>query len=538
VKVTVLTTALVPMEMWGLWSKYSCYTQLVRIYTWILRFVNNCKAAPADRILHTTLSSGELVASRKALLLRQQHDSYPEVFQWIKSKKTMPGHHALAGMVVQLHEHALVVSGRVRREATAEPRKLRPLSLKHSLTRLLVQTEHRKQLHSGTSILMSVLGQSYFIPGLRAFLKRLSKTCAICQRANAKTLSLQMGLLPAARTSPSPPFAVVGIDFAGPFQIKRGSQRKPTLIKAYTCLFVCMSTRAIHLEVCVSMDTDEFLAAFHRFCHRRGTPEVIYSDNGSNFIGAKSELKQIQKMLHDSSHSLSHVSAAKEIQWKNTPPRSPHFGGIWEAGVREMKRLLKKVVAPHPLRYEEFESVLISVEAALNSRPLVPMGATDPEEDLTLTPGHFLIGRALLAPPARTASFAKKSYLRRWQLVQRLQQELWSAWKGYYLSHLQSRTKWRKSQANSDISVGDIVFVKDETLARGRWPLARITDTYPGSDGVVRVVDLMCNGATYKRSVHCLVKLHLFDDIRSAAAATDSSADISSTATLKDISSV
>lgn len=89
-----------------------------------------------------------------------------------------------------------------------------------------------------------------------------------------------------------------------------------------------------------------------------------------------------------------------------------------------MKRLLKKLVAPHPLRYEEFESVLISIEAALNSRPLIPLGATNPDEDLTLTPGHFLIGRALLAPPTKPASAAKKSYLRRWQLVQRLQQEL------------------------------------------------------------------------------------------------------------------
>ncbi len=173
-----------------------------------------------------------------------------------------------------------------------------------------------------------------------------------------------------------------------------------------------------------------------------------------------------------------------------------------------MKRLLKKLVSPHPLRHDEFETVLISVEAALNSRPLVPLGATDPDEDLTLTPGHFLIGRALLAPPVRNASNAKKSYLRRWQLVQRLQQELWTSWKGYYLSHLQSRTRWKKAQANTDISVGDIVFLKDDTLARGRWPLAKIIAVYPGQDGVVRVVDLRCNGSIYKRSAHCLVKLH------------------------------
>ncbi len=73
-------------------------------------------------------------------------------------------------------------------------------------------------------------------------------------------------------------------------------------------------------------DTEEFLAAFHRFSHRRRTPEVVFSDNGSNFVGASKELKQIQKMLHDSEHSVSHLSAAKEIKWHHTPPRSPTLG--------------------------------------------------------------------------------------------------------------------------------------------------------------------------------------------------------------------
>ena len=90
-----------------------------------------------------------------------------------------------------------------------------------------------------------------------------------------------------------------------------------------------------------------------------------------------------------------------------------------------MKRLLKKMVAPHPLRHDELQSVLIEVEASLNSRPLVALGATEPEADLALIPGHFLTGRPLRAPPTRPASTAKLPHLRRWQLVQRLQQDLW-----------------------------------------------------------------------------------------------------------------
>ncbi len=146
------------MGVWDLWNKYSSYTQLVRIYTWIQRFINNCRST-CDRNLHHTLTSDELKKTRTALITRQQQDSFPEVFQWIKQGRTLPGSHALAGMVVQLHEHILVVSGRVRREASIEPRKLRPLSLNHHLTKLLVVTEHQKQLHSdvgtGTILLHS-----------------------------------------------------------------------------------------------------------------------------------------------------------------------------------------------------------------------------------------------------------------------------------------------------------------------------------------------------------------------------------------------
>ncbi len=175
-----------------------------------------------------------------------------------------------------------------------------------------------------------------------------------------------------------------------------------------------------------------------------------------------------------------------------------------------MKRLLRKQVAPHPLRLDEFQTLLTGIEASLNSRPLVDLGITEPEDDLTLTPAHFLIFRPLLAPPTKPASKAKLPHLRRWQLVQRLLQDLWKAWQGYYLTQLQARSKWRKG-SNTSISVGDIVFVRDKTLARGRWPLARVTATYPGHDSKTRVVDIRCNGHTYKRSVQSLVKVYLED---------------------------
>ena len=168
-----------------------------------------------------------------------------------------------------------------------------------------------------------------------------------------------------------------------------------------------------------------------------------------------------------------------------------------------MKTLLRKLLTPHPLRFEELTTILTEVEAILNLRPLAPLNATDAEDQLVLTPGHFLIGRPLKAPPTPAASQTKLTYLKRWALVQRLSQDLWIAWKTRYIQSLYSRTKWKLQ--TQDYSIGDIVYLKVETLHHQSWPLAIITQVYPGDDGRVRAVDIKCRGKPYKRSTHHLI---------------------------------
>ncbi len=163
------------------------------------------------------------------------------------------------------------------------------------------------------------------------------------------------------------------------------------------------------------------------------------------------------------------------------------------------------------------------------------LGATEEDMDLALTPGHFLIGRPLRALPTKPASSAQLPHLRRWQLVQRLQQDLWHAWRGYYLQHLQTRRKW-KGAGSTSISIGDVVFLKDSILADGRWPLARVVSVCPGTDGTVRVVEIKCDNSTYKRSIQSLVKLHLEDN--SSTSATTTTPDATGEATTTSSSSL
>ena len=101
-----------------------------------------------------------------------------------------------------------------------------------------------------------------------------------------------MGQLPESQATPSPPFEKVGIDFTGPLHIKLGRVRKPVIVKMYVAVFVCFSTRAVHLEAVMDLTTEAFLGALKRFVSRCGLPTLIQSDNGTNFVGAHKELLQ------------------------------------------------------------------------------------------------------------------------------------------------------------------------------------------------------------------------------------------------------
>ncbi len=175
-----------------------------------------------------------------------------------------------------------------------------------------------------------------------------------------------------------------------------------------------------------------------------------------------------------------------------------------------MKRLISKIVAPHPLRIDEMMNITTEVEAILNSRPLVAAEGVELEEGLVLTPAHFIIYRPMKSPPTAAATKAKIPTLKRCQLVQRLSQKLEEEWKGNYLQSLQARKQWKNERCN--IKEKDIVFVKDETIATGRWPLGIITKVFPGKDNLVRTVNVKVRGKEYKRSIHMMVPLLMEDD--------------------------
>lgn len=226
------------------------------------------------------------------------------------------------------------------------------------------------------------------------------------------------------------------MDFAGPFQIKRGKIRDPTKLKAYVCMFICYVTHAVHLELVSDMSTPVFLAALTHFVGRRGSPNRIETDNGANFVGAAAELRRMTEHLRTDEHmrKIAQWSTVKNVEWQFTPPRCPQFGGYWEAAVGAMKKVLKKALQDVRLDFEEMTTVLVEVEAILNSRPLVPLHSAADDAVEPLIVGHFTIGAPLMALPFYPDVHSPLSLLRRWNLVQRLQHDLWTRWKHEYLT--------------------------------------------------------------------------------------------------------
>jgi hypothetical protein len=193
-------------------------------------------------------------------------------------------------------------------------------------------------------------------------------------------------------------------------------------------------------------------------------------------------------------------SAAEQekIVWDFNPPSAPHFGGLWEAGVKSVKTHLRRVVGSQILTFEELNTVLVQIEAVLNSRPLCPL-SPDPNDLTALTPGHFLTLAPLTCFPEPNLEHVKLNRLSRWQLLQRMHQSFWDRWHREYLHTLQQRSKWHKPQ--TDLSRGTLVLIKNDQVPPLQWNLGRVEDIHPGADGVIRVATVKTNGGSFRRPV-------------------------------------
>lgn len=160
-----------------------------------------------------------------------------------------------------------------------------------------------------------------------------------------------------------------------------------------------------------------------------------------------------------------------------------------------MKRCLRKIVGQQRLSLTELLTVLTAAEACLNSHPMAAIESMADDGVEPLTPFHFTTGRGPAALITDTTQHYTITLNERWNLVQQLQHQLWRRYFTEYVTLLKQYHPQRYKNGNkTNLQVGDIVLVKDKVLFQHYWPMARITEIHPGTDGIVRAVTVLING--------------------------------------------
>ena len=195
-----------------------------------------------------------------------------------------------------------------------------PISLPKvgKITELLIRHHHKLAAHSGRGITLNEIRSSgYWIVDANSAVKNIIHNCVECRRHRGRLGEQKMANLPSCRLNESAPFTHCGIDMFGPIVVK---QRRSE-VKRYGAMFTCMASRAIHIEVAFNLDTDSFILALRTLVARRGNVRSIYSDNGSNFIGAERELKKAYSEMDDNKiQSFMEGIGGDWIKWQKNPP--------------------------------------------------------------------------------------------------------------------------------------------------------------------------------------------------------------------------
>lgn len=475
----------------------STWRQLVRAIAWLSLFVNYLKSKKTIQLPKYLMVSQQKEAER--IIIKQvQEECFSKEIHALKNDKEVPRSSKLKGLCPFLQEGLLLVGGRLQ-NANIKHSQKHPIVLPatHRVTQLIFESYHREMLHCGPQALLAQIRLQYWPLLGRLTARAVVRKCVKCVRSSPKFAEPFMAPLPKDRVQMSKPFSVAGVDFAGPFIVRSGIRRVVGK-KAWIALFICFSTRAVHLEIVEDLTSEAFIACLRRFMARRGRCAVIYSDNGTNFVGASRELASIVKK--------GGPAMAKEgIEWRFNPPSGPHFGGVWEAAVKSAKYHLKRVMGETKLTITELNTLVCQIEACLNSRPITAM-SSDPSEPEALTPAHFLVGGPLTLTPELDKLTDEPCNLRRWKHVQFLLQTFWRRWHAEYLPQMQIRGKW--TTQCRQMTKGDIVIIKDECLPPAKWKLGLIVEVHPGKDDIVRVVTVRIgSGAEMKRPVVKLCRL-------------------------------
>ena len=399
----------------------------------------------------------------------------------------------------------LRVGGRISSASNLSYNMKHPMILPHNEhnVRAMALHEHQRQGHAGTNHVWSSISREFWILHGRQTVKQVIAACVECQKKFKRPGHQQMADLPRERIEGFAAFEATSMDVFGPVMVKNGGR---AYHKRWILLFNCMTCRAVHFEMLRDLSSSTFINALVRFHGRRPGLRILYSDQATNFCGGERELK---KAVEEWNQTCQEDLALRGIDWKHSPPHSPHCGGCWERLIQGAKRLISVIMERGKEDVDVYATMLVEVERIMNNRPITYC-SSDPRDLSALTPADFLYPGIItrsstnVLPPAPPGG---ETLRYQWQRARSLVDEFWRRWSVEYLKTLQKRQKWQKRQEN--LYVGQLVLMIDDQAPRDQWRLARVDEIKTDGSCVRTVVVKTAAGKSYTRHVTKLVALEL-----------------------------
>ena len=478
-------------------ERYSSWEKLKRAVGWLIKYKQYLQVFGKKEV-KKRLSVEDLREAEMVIFKTIQRNYYFEEYTHLEKGREIRVSSSLRKLNPMLIDDVMRVKGRLEYlDLNFEEKNPIILPGKCHVSELLIRREHEISGHMGLMCILAQLRQRFWIVKGNSSVRRVLSSCVDCRRYKGKILEQQMSNLPFDRARVhEPPFTVTGCDCFGPFYVKRGR----TQVKRYGVIFTCLTIRAVHLEVAADLSTDSFINCLRRFLARRGGVKKIRSDNGTNFVGARSCLKELGEVL--SEEKVCNHLLNKGIEWEMNPPGASHFGGVWERQIGTVRKVLDVVMGSQLVDDDSLSTLFCEVEAVINSRPLSVV-SSDSGDLIPVTPFKLLsVGSSVEGINID----GNEGYpRRRWKQVQYLADQFWKRWSSEYLLNLQKREKWQKQKSN--IAVGNVVLMVDSTVARCHWLLAVVDEVKFSIDGLVRSVVVRTGSKKYVRPLSKLVLL-------------------------------
>ncbi|XP_056003746.1 uncharacterized protein LOC125682784 [Ostrea edulis] len=372
---TSLMTSVAPIHGLGTsrFKRFSRWKSIVNAIARLKLFVRLWRNRRSHRNLHPCETLCLVDIRREAhdhVLKEFQREVFPEETSCLHAGKGVAKTSQISSLDPYLDNDGFIrVGGRLGKSLLSFESK-HPILLpgRNHLAELLVRHYHSEILHQGRLFTEGAIRSAgLWITRCKRLVSSVISACVPCRKMRGRLASQKMADLPADRLEPVPPFSNVGVDALGPYHVvTRKTRGGSANSKRWGVLFICLVTRAIHIELVDSMSSAAFINALRRFIAVRGAVKIFRSDRGTNFIGPLDDPEIDRVNVEDDSVRIFLLSS--DAKWIFNPPHSAHYGGAWERLIGVVKRILNSMLSnQHNFTHDILNTLIAEVSAIVNA---------------------------------------------------------------------------------------------------------------------------------------------------------------------------